>query len=134
VLSFRFGNSSLLIIERLLSLPVVPVKCSRDAVNPIFAPSVEWQDAGEWEATGRNGHVVAWFELGPVRIESVYELPTIMSKNETNLSLPSNEAQQLARASYGTPIRNTIVSGSIMGRKLSVCGAIAVTRMTGFSG
>ena len=38
------------------------------------------------------------------------------------------------RASYGTPIRRTTVSGRIMGRNDNVCAQIAVTNMTGFSG
>lgn len=53
---------------------------------------------------------------------------------EAYLSLPSKLTQQLALASYGTPIRNTSVSGRITGRKLSVCGAMAVTKITGFEG
>ena len=55
-------------------------------------------------------------------------------KNRTHLSFPSKLAQLLALASYGTPILSTIVSGKMIGRKLNVCGAIAVTRMTGLSG
>lgn len=50
------------------------------------------------------------------------------------LSFPSKLAQQLALASYGTPILNTIVSGRMIGLKLNVCGEMAVTSMTGFSG
>lgn len=57
-----------------------------------------------------------------------------VTKHGAYLSFPSKLAQQLARASYGTPIRRTIVSGRIIGRKLRVCGLIAVTNMTGFSG
>lgn len=53
---------------------------------------------------------------------------------ETHLSRPSKLAHELVRASYGTPMRRTIVSGRIMGRKDSVCAHIAVTRITGFSG
>jgi hypothetical protein len=34
------------------------------------------------------------------------------------------------RASYGTPMRKTIVSGRIMGRKDSVWAQMAVTRMS----
>lgn len=38
------------------------------------------------------------------------------------------------RASYGTPMRSTMVSGRMIGRKESVCAQMAVTRITGFSG
>lgn len=50
------------------------------------------------------------------------------------LSRPSKLAHEVVRASYGTPILKTMVSGRMMGRNDSVCAQTAVTKMTGFSG
>lgn len=50
------------------------------------------------------------------------------------LSRPSKLAHEDVRASYGTPILKTMVSGKMIGRNDSVCAQIAVTKMTGFSG
>lgn len=57
-----------------------------------------------------------------------------MEVNWIHLSRPSKLAHELVRASYGTPIRSTMVSGNIIGRKDRVWAQIAVTRITGFSG
>ena len=50
------------------------------------------------------------------------------------LSLPSKLAHDDVLASYGTPSRSTIESGSMIGRKDKVCAQMAVSKMTGFSG
>ena len=42
----------LYIVKRLLSLPVIPIESTRDAVDPVFAAAVQGQDAGEGESAG----------------------------------------------------------------------------------
>ena len=47
----------------LLFLSRVPAKLGTYTVYPVLAAAAVRLDAGEWEATGTYGHVVAWEEL-----------------------------------------------------------------------
>ena len=52
--------------EGLLSLSRVPLQRATDAAHPVFAAATVRQDVGEGVARGRDGHVVAWFQLDAV--------------------------------------------------------------------
>lgn len=54
-------------IERLLSLTIIPIQRPRNTVHPVFALPIQRQDAGKRKSRSRNGHVVAGFEFGSVK-------------------------------------------------------------------
>lgn len=47
----------------LLLLSCVPAELGTDTIDPVLAAAAMWLDAGEWEAAGTNGYVVAREEL-----------------------------------------------------------------------
>jgi hypothetical protein len=53
----------LFFIEFLLPLTTVPIKCPRDAVNPILLLFVKRQHTGEGIPTCRYGDIVPWVQL-----------------------------------------------------------------------
>ncbi len=61
--SFSIDILLRLIVKGLLSLPIIPIKRPRQAVDPIFISAVQRQHAWEREAACRDGHIVARFQL-----------------------------------------------------------------------
>lgn len=122
------------LIKHLLPLPTIPLQRPANTVDPIFTPPPRRHHVREGVSGRGDRHVVAGAELDSVCVSDGVEGWRDGNKKGNYRSRPSKLAHELARALYGTPIRKTIVSGKITGRKLRVCAHIAVTRITGFSG
>lgn len=118
------------LLQALLPLPRIPVQSLRDAVHPVIPASRLGKDVGKRVSGCRHRHVVAGVQFNPVHISNI----PVVRGSCPHLCRPSKLAHELVRASYGTPIRRTIVSGRMMGRKDRVCAQMAVTRITGLSG
>jgi hypothetical protein len=58
------------IVKCFLPLPVVPVECARDTVDPVLLLPVEWQHSREGEARGRDGDIVSGFEFASTNSQS----------------------------------------------------------------
>lgn len=80
----------------LLSLPGVPLQCSRDTVDPVFTSTPRWHDVSKWIPGCRDRDIVAWKKLNSVMVSTI---SLNMVFYLTYLSLPSKLAQEFDLAS-----------------------------------